>query len=143
VKRVAPFLAVVVVALIACGGSSGAIDAAAAHELAGRMASLRSAVDAGDRRAAAAALQALEREVIALRDEGSIAPDRADDILSAASQVSALLPALPAPSPSVSLAPSPTKAPPPPHGEAHGHEEHGGHGHGHGPHDEGHGGKGD
>ena len=141
-KRVVPFLVVIVVALIACGGSSEAIDAAAARDLAGRMASLRSAVDAGDRRAAAAALQALERDVIALRDDGSIAPDRADEILSAASQVSALLPASPAPSPSVSLAPSPTKAPPP-RGEAHGHEEHGAHGHGHGSHGEGHGGKGD
>lgn len=122
-----------VVSLVACGGSSPAIEASAARDLADRMATLRTAVEQGDAEAAAAALDALERDVVTFRDQGDISPDRADEILAAASRVSALLAQMPAPSPSPSVAVSSSGEDQghDPQGEANGHdEEHPGKGHG-------------
>jgi hypothetical protein len=136
-------LVVGLLVLASCGGSSD-IEPRASRDLTSRMTMVRSAVDAGDRVAARAAVRDLERAVTRWQAQDLVSDARAEEILAAAEEVLAQLSLLPPPSPSPTMtspsptpstpSPPPTHAPKPPH-EPPGHEP----GHGHGNDDEGHG----
>jgi outer membrane murein-binding lipoprotein Lpp len=117
VKRVAA--AVVVLVTLAGCGSHAEVDARASRDLRSRVDAIRTATDAGDVEGAQALLGQLERAVARWQRRGDLSPDRANQILDAASGVATELDAAAATtSPSVSPSPSAeSKRPKPPKGD--------------------------
>ena len=101
-----PIVAIVALASASCADPGDMIAPSAARRMSVQLDEVRAAVDAADVQAARQALRALERDVVRLRDEGSIDPERADVILASAREVAVQLSLLPgstaSPSPTVS-----------------------------------------
>jgi hypothetical protein len=104
--------------LTACA-TGGEVSERAARDLRDRVGALRTAVETGNRPAARAELRDLEDAVGQWRDRDLLSEERADLIISAASDVAGRLSLLPAPvrvdEPSATASPSPS--PPPEEGE--------------------------
>jgi hypothetical protein len=132
VKRVlcVVLLALVPVMLAACGGDSTSMSDAAASTLHAHVAAVRAAVTARDATGAARALDELRASVDQLRRHDDLAPDRAREILVAATQVRSQLVAITTTTTTTTTMTT-TTAPPPP-AKGHGAGEHG-NGQGNGP----------
>ena len=105
--RAGLLVTIVALATASCADPGDVIAPSAARRLSAQLDEVRAAVDATDPRTARQALRVLEREVVQLRDEGLIDPERADVILASASEVAQLLSLLPG----STVAPSPTISP--------------------------------
>lgn len=109
-KAACVWIAVAVVAA-GCGGSP-ALPEAAAADLGGRVAAIRTAAASGNRPAAEAALAEFRRRVAELEQGGQVDGHRAAQILAAAAEVETQLALLPAPAPPPPAPPATVTAPP-------------------------------